>query len=274
MDARDARGVTTPGDSASRSRALRAALERLLRRSELLSCCRRGSLRGEPWLVNAGCGRAALVAEPDYLRIGDAALSLDPLTGHGILSGLRGAIQGAVAARTILRRPAATAAAVDFYTSSLERSFAAHLSATRAQYRSVRRYAERPFWSARGEEQVDPRSPTPALAPRPTPERSEHIERLERFVYLHPRASVRPTPQLRDGWIVETSALHAPGLDHPIAFIDGVELAPLLRDLEGLRRTSELLRRWARRLPLRRCRALFRLLLQRQALLTTDRPPP
>ncbi len=274
MDARDARGVTTPGDSASRSRALRAALERLLRRSELLSCCRRGSLRGEPWLVNAGCGRAALVAEPDYLRIGDAALSLDPLTGHGILSGLRGAIQGAVAARTILRRPAATAAAVDFYTSSLERSFAAHLSATRAQYRSVRRYAERPFWSARGEELVDPRSPTPARAPRPTPERSEHIERLERFVYLHPRASVRPTPQLRDGWIVETSALHAPGLDHPIAFIDGVELAPLLRDLEGLRRTSELLRRWARRLPLRRCRALFRLLLQRQALLTTDRPPP
>lgn len=273
MDARDARGAAPPGDPASRTRALRATLERLLGQSELLSCCRRGALRGDPWLVNAGCGRAALVAEPDYLRIGDAALSLDPVTGHGILSGLRGAIQGAVAARTILQRPAAAAAAVGFYRSSMERSHTAHLSATRSQYRSVRRYAARPFWSVRGGEEVDRRSPPTTLAPHETRERSDRPDRLGRFVCLHPRASVRPTPQLRDGWIVETSALHAPGLDHPIAFVDGVEIAPLLRDVEGLCRTSELLRRWARRLPLRRCRALFRFFLSKHALLTADTPP-
>jgi 2-polyprenyl-6-methoxyphenol hydroxylase-like FAD-dependent oxidoreductase len=83
----------------------------------------------------------------DFIRTGEAAVSIDPLSSQGIQVALVSAVQGAAAVHTILTDDYDAAEAIEFFR---ERQQSA---AARGRIAAARLYGENPvenaFWSSR-----------------------------------------------------------------------------------------------------------------------------
>ncbi len=142
------------------------------------------------------------------IRIGDAAVAPDPLSGHGVYVALGGAQAAATVVNTLLRRPGNAVLAKSFYDERCQLDFMRLCRVGRAFYAQERRWPDRPFWRAR---RTWPDS-KPPHAPM-----DSHPPRIER------------RPVVEDGFIVEHEVIVTP--DHPrgVWVIDDVPLVPLYR---------------------------------------------
>ena len=100
-------------------------------------------LAGPPFIVPAASGRLERFGDTDWLALGDAAASQDPLSSEGILVALQSGIEGAVAAARALDgdRDALVAAAARRETAWLD-----YLAQRDRHYGLERRWREAPFW--------------------------------------------------------------------------------------------------------------------------------
>jgi flavin-dependent dehydrogenase len=89
--------------------------ERLLDQFPLLRSFLSGERRAEVRACDATSSHAVEVIGPQYIRAGDACMSVDPLSSQGVHLALQSAIQSAIIVNTILRRPAAAELAREFY---------------------------------------------------------------------------------------------------------------------------------------------------------------
>jgi hypothetical protein len=85
-----------------------------------------------------------------YLLIGDAALARDPIASHGLVQAIRGGVQAAVAALTILDEAGDTHAALSFLRHKHRESVEAARLATLRAYADQSRF-QTPFWSGYGQ---------------------------------------------------------------------------------------------------------------------------
>lgn len=83
------------------------------------------------------------------IRIGDAALSPDPLSGHGIYEALSGSITAAAVINAALTEDGDRALAIQFYTQRMTARFARATKTTRASYESEKRWQKSTFWAQR-----------------------------------------------------------------------------------------------------------------------------
>ena len=83
-----------------------------------------------------------------------------------------------------------------------------------------------------------------------------------------PPAALRATACLVGDTVERRSALHHPALDRPVVFLGGVELAPLLDDLETAPTLAAAMRMWERSLSRSRVSQIVSW-LQRHGLLET-----
>jgi flavin-dependent dehydrogenase len=97
-------------------------------------------LTAPPRVVDAGSARLDRFAGDRWLAIGDAAMSLDPLSSHGIAAALHG---GMLAAEAIL------GGAAHRYATAMETMWDAYTSMRRAFYAEERRWPGRGFWARR-----------------------------------------------------------------------------------------------------------------------------
>jgi hypothetical protein len=67
---------------------------------------------------------------------------------------------------------------------------------------------------------------------------------------ISPALRIVDVPVLAGALIRRAQALSHPQLEHPIAYLGGIALAPLLDDARAASARSEILSRWARRMPL------------------------
>jgi hypothetical protein len=83
--------------------------QRLLFRSELLSDLSHGAMATPISVRDATSHTASDLIEEDYIRIGEAAFSIDPLSSQGVQSAILSAIHGAAATPRVdvLSRPSA-----------------------------------------------------------------------------------------------------------------------------------------------------------------------
>ena len=169
------------------------------------------------------------LAGPKSLRVGDAALAIDPLSGHGIFEAVGGALAAAPVINTLLRRPADRALATAFYTERAETTFLRHCRVGRDFYAQEERWPEAPFWAERRR--------WPDAEPAHRPAQSGAPEIAER-------------PVIEDGFVVRREVIATP--DHPrgVWQVDGVALVALLRLVEALlpAAAEEIRRRAAARL--------------------------
>ncbi|GAA2152429.1 flavin-dependent dehydrogenase [Humibacillus xanthopallidus] len=94
----------------------------------------------------SGASRMGTVAGPDWLAIGDAAMSFDPLSSQGLFHAL---YTGLTSADAVGRALVGDAGAIAVTAHSVEPVWSAYRETARHIYASELRWADQPFWRAR-----------------------------------------------------------------------------------------------------------------------------
>jgi flavin-dependent dehydrogenase len=94
------------------------------------------SITAPPWRVDAGSARLDRAGGDGWLAIGDAAMSFDPISSHGLLTALS---TGLAAGETSL----------EDYAAFLDTTWRAYARMREACYASEQRWADAPFWRRR-----------------------------------------------------------------------------------------------------------------------------
>lgn len=140
------------------------------------------------------------------IRIGDAAIAPDPLSGHGVYVALGGAQAAAVTINTLLGKPENAGLARSFYEERCLLDLMRLCRVGRAFYDEEQRWPDRPFWQHR----------------REWPDREPPHEPMDSFP-----ARIEKRPVVENGFIAEHEVVVTP--DHPrgVWVIDGVPLVVL-----------------------------------------------
>ncbi len=152
-----------------------------------------------------------------FVKLGEASLTLDPLSSMGVQKAIQSAVTGAAAAHTILSG-GDSRAAVEFFRADQHASHHEHES-------WIGEYSAQPplgpgdsFWRRRRSTQRPARRPGVAAVP---------LGRLR----LSPAVRILPTPCIVGDRVEMRPAVHHPNLRRPVAYLGGIELAPLLTNL-------------------------------------------
>jgi flavin-dependent dehydrogenase len=84
----------------------------------------------------------------DFIKVGEAAQSLDPLASMGVQKAIQMAGSAAIVANTSLRQPSSWSIAECFYRERIQRSAEAHAQAVAEIYAGCE-FAAKPFWARR-----------------------------------------------------------------------------------------------------------------------------
>lgn len=160
---------------------------------------------------NAGAVLADPVIDGLLVRIGDAAMAIDPLSGHGVFEAIGSARAAIPVINTLMRRPGDGTLAGEFYRHRAESRFFAGGRTGRDFYALEQRWPERPFWRDRRAWPDDaPAHPPPSSRP----------------------AEIAPRAVVNDGFIELAEVVVT--ADHPrgVWRVAGMALVPLLRFLD------------------------------------------
>ncbi|MFD2641944.1 flavin-dependent monooxygenase QhpG [Pseudomonas japonica] len=146
----------------------------------------------------------------NWLRVGDAAMAVDPLSGNGIFQSLSSALQAPAVINTLLTHPERRDLALRFHQQRVEHLFWRFARLGRDFYLEERRWAEEPFWQAR----------------RHWPD-AEPVHAEADFSSLR----IEQAPVLREGLVDLAPVVISPDQPLGIWHLNGVELAPLVSRL-------------------------------------------
>jgi hypothetical protein len=170
-----------------------------------------GARAREATQVHARSSTAILAGEcvgEDWIRVGDAAMAVDPLSGNGIFQSLSSALQAPVVINTLLRRPERAALARQFHQQRVEQLFMRFARIGRDFYGQEQIRGGEPFW-ARRQGWPDAQALHQAA--------DWQAVRVER------------RPVLRDGLVDEAQVVVTADQPLGIWHLQGVELAPVVR---------------------------------------------
>ena len=111
----------------------------LLARSSLMEDCRGAELAGPVQAVDATPYLSDDLIAADAIRLGDAAVTIDPISSSGVQKAIQGALAGAVVADTLLRKPERADAAMSFYRGQLNDASERHRRWAAEHYADGRR---------------------------------------------------------------------------------------------------------------------------------------
>lgn len=148
------------------------------------------------------------IADALHLKVGDAAYTVDPLSGHGMYEAISGAYAAVPVIHTILERPENAELALRFYNHRAQSLFAQRMKSGIELYRSEMRWAGNPFWAERSREMS---------------------ARQEVLLEVPGKPHFMKRPVVENGWIVEREVLLSNRHPQGIRFIDGIDLAQLYR---------------------------------------------
>ncbi|SED40443.1 Dehydrogenase (flavoprotein) [Pseudomonas mohnii] len=145
-----------------------------------------------------------------WIRVGDAAMAVDPLSGNGIFQSLSSALQAPTVINTLLCKPERAALARRFHQQRVEQLFLRFARIGRDFYADEQRWLSQPFWEARRQ------WPDAEIAHAEADFSALRIERA---------------PVLRDGFVDEAEVVITADQPLGIWHVQGIELAPLIRRL-------------------------------------------
>lgn len=97
----------------------------------------------------SGAVLAPAVCGEGWLRVGDAAMAADPLSGNGIFQSLSSALQAPMVVHTLLNHPADAVHAQRFHQERVHGLFQRFARIGRDFYAQEQRWADQPFWVSR-----------------------------------------------------------------------------------------------------------------------------
>jgi flavin-dependent dehydrogenase len=234
VDGRSLRGTGAAG--------LARHFHALLRRSGLMEGCDDSVRPGPVRACDATSYLDAECVSDRSIKVGDAALALDPLSSSGVQKAIQSALAGAVVVNTTLRRPESAEAARAYYKESLRAASERHRRWAAAHYASAARRRDSRFWQDRAAGATPERMPDlPDAA----------VERNAGPVELSAELELVDLPCIEGEFVVLAPALRHPRLEEPVAFLGGRALAPLLGQVRPGMTLPEVARAWADQVPVR-----------------------
>jgi flavin-dependent dehydrogenase len=247
-----------PPSAGLRRDSVEAVFRRTLRESHLLGACADGEIVGALRACDASRSSATPTVGDDFIRVGDAAFSIDPLSSQGVAHAMASALQGAAVVNTLINRPASAQAAKAFFDARVTEMLKRDGAIARAYYREQAAITPTPFWLRRceGDDQPlpRPRSFVPAALDPHTPLR------------LAGHSSIAPEPVLIGDFIESRNALRHPSLDRPIAFVADTSIDVLLASVPVGATCGHVLDHWRKLLGEQNARAFFRVLQEKGVL--------
>ena len=175
------------------------------------------------------------------IKVGDAALSIDPLSSSGVQKAIQTALSGAVVVNTLLRRQESRSAAVEFYRSSLTDASERHRRWAGEYYGATAATRKAEFWRQRAS--VDnPAEPVPTL---------NAGDFADEQLALSPDLRLVESPCIDGELVTLKTALQHPALKRPVTYVGGTEMPPLVRRLREGMKPMEIALLWSDRVPIR-----------------------
>lgn len=199
-----------------------------------------------------------------YVRLGETAFALDPLSSTGVEKAMRFSLQAVIAVNTVLQT-GQTQIAQAFYEERLTESVATHTHWTRRYYAQAWPGETHDFWNVRGK-------PFPAIPSGSSPFRRLLAERLEAAgagapaaepatggievqqcvaALWHQKPGVSPDLTYPYATCVAGDCLQVkkgikpPRLQREIVYLDGIEVLPLLEAVAASPTFGDLLYQWS-----------------------------
>lgn len=147
----------------------------------------------------------------NWLRVGDAAMAVDPLSGNGIFQALSSSMQAPAVINTLLAKPQYAQLARDFHQQRVTELFLRFARIGRDFYAMESQWEEQPFWSSR----------------RCWPDDQQLHENVR-----PEQITIESRPVLRDLFITPTDVVVTPDQPNGLWHITGVELAPVVQLLQ------------------------------------------
>lgn len=222
----------------------------LLAQSELLGGCLTGTIEGEVVARDASAYFSAKPVHAHFIRVGEACFGIDPLSSQGLQAAISQALHASIVVNTILTKPASTELAMQMYRDRQDLAVSTNRRFAAAYYAECGSRSHH-FWRSRAQdapvnvERSQSSSTSVSLSPR---------MRLRRG----PTTTIVTVPGVCEDLIISVQALKHPRLDRPVAYLDGVFLAPLLAVLGDGDTASEVIQRWTAIVPAARALSILR----------------
>jgi hypothetical protein len=174
----------------------------------------------------------------EFFRVGDAVLTLDPVSSSGVQAALQSAIDTALAIHTLRLDPRSTNLATTFLRHRLERRRARHATWVAAFYREGASRLSNVFWTERaGIAESDMAEPsTEVLPPLPPPDQP---------VALDSAVRIEQEPCAIGDLIERRRAITHPNLADPVSFVEGIEVSNLLVRVARGSKAESVVRDWS-----------------------------
>lgn len=195
-----------------------------------------------------------------YIRLGEAAFTLDPLSSTGVEKAMRFSLQAVIALNTVFQSGNLQMAQT-FYETRLAESVVQHLRWTSGYYAQAWPAAHA-FWQSRATTFLENKpgdfsallqrelAKTPPVTAQPAMVSKETVHQLwNARVQLSPAASWRDTPCVVDDALQIKKALHHPNLDREMAYLDQVEVSSLLSNARSDATLGSIINEWSNTLP-------------------------
>jgi flavin-dependent dehydrogenase len=225
----------------------RAEIEKTKQLGTLMS----GATLDRVWACDASLFSAHQYAGSQFLLVGDAASSIDPLSSFGIKKALASAWVGAVVVHTCLTHPDRQRVALEFFSNWERQVYGANLQRSVEFAREAYGRHPHPFWAGRAEVHVDAatedfdedvlfRAPDVRLA----------FERLKASAVIEfawsESVSLKKRPVIHDREIVLEDAFSLPEAPDGIRFLAGVDLLKLGEMASHHRQVPDILEAYCR----------------------------
>ena len=174
-------------------------------------------------ICEASPGHCTDLCGPDYIRVGDAALCLDPLSSQGVQRAIVSALQAAAVVNTTFREPGNASLARTFYQHRVLEADEHDRATSGAFYREQHAVTPTDFWSDRlcEGQRSDARSTPMDMPP------------VAASLSLSRDACQVTIGALVGGMIVPQPALFHPNLARPVAFLGGWPIDRILAPLRS-----------------------------------------
>jgi len=223
--------------------SVHARFHELIARSGLIAGCQ-DARAGSVLAADATPYVDETCVTPCSIKVGDAALAIDPLSSSGVQKAIQNALAGAVVVNSLLRKPDSSVAALRFFRESVNAASESHCRWAAEHYLQVAQRGGGPFWQERATGPVS--ASMPAAPPMP---REQQIL-ASALVAVSPHLEFVDLPCIEGEFVTMKTALRHPGLDGPLAFLGGWEMAPLLKRVRGGMTPVQVARSWSNRVPL------------------------
>lgn len=248
-----------PSDLRSMSGTLDSKFHQLINRSSLFPPGAKASIIGSIQVTDASPYLDEELVSRDSIKVGDAALALDPLSSSGVQRAIQSALAGSIVVNTILKRPQSQLLAQRFYRESVNETSFRHRMWTRNHYAQINSRQMDSFWKDRSESISSSDFELASVEMRYDFDSPIQLSSNLQFV---------DRPCIVDQFVESRSAAMIPSILSPVVYLGDLEIVPLLRCFREGMTPRELVQSWRPRVDLRRGKEIFHWMISKKLIVS------